>query len=243
MKTTLPISVRNCRLVAHRGLSGLETENTCAAFVAAALRGYWGIETDIHATTDGRFVICHDADLHRVSGVSFDVREHTLAEAQAVPLFDTDHASHRSDLRVPELPDYLAICAKHGKVPVIELKDAFDRAAVERIAEAVRAAGLLDRAVFISFVWGNCVLAREVCPGNEVMDLEGPRPETLLEDHLALRIGADLHHAKIDAATVAAFHAAGLRVNAWTVDDPAEAERLMGLGVDLITTNILEEAS
>mgnify|MGYP002627404479 CR=1 FL=1 len=72
---TVRLSSGTCRFVAHRGLSGLETENTCAAFLAAGLRGYWGIETDVHPTPDGRFVCSHDRDLRRISGVAgFDVR-------------------------------------------------------------------------------------------------------------------------------------------------------------------------
>ena len=43
-------------MVAHRGVSGLEQENTHAAFVAAGNRSYWGIETDIRRTNDGRYV-------------------------------------------------------------------------------------------------------------------------------------------------------------------------------------------
>ena len=48
------------RMIAHRGVSGLERENTCAAFVAAGNRGYFGIETDVHLTADGQYVIIHD---------------------------------------------------------------------------------------------------------------------------------------------------------------------------------------
>ena len=44
----------NVKMIAHRGLSGLEAENTCAAFVAAGNREkYFGIECDIHRTLDG----------------------------------------------------------------------------------------------------------------------------------------------------------------------------------------------
>ena len=41
-------------MVAHRGCSGLERENTNAAFVAAGNRSYWGIETDVHKTVEDR---------------------------------------------------------------------------------------------------------------------------------------------------------------------------------------------
>ena len=50
----------NVRMVAHRGVSGLEKENTNAAFVAAGNRSYYGIETDVHLTADNRFILIHD---------------------------------------------------------------------------------------------------------------------------------------------------------------------------------------
>ncbi len=241
-RETIRIKAGACRLVAHRGLSALETENTCAAFVAAGLRGYWGIETDVHPTADSRFVCSHDANLRRVSGVDFDVREHTLAEAQAVPLLGPGGSPTRSDRRVPAFEDYLAICAAYGRVPVVELKGPFDSRTVRRIVALVRKAGLLDRAVFISFNWSDCERVRRICPGNEVQFLLGgggdmPPPERFA----ALRIGADFHFSRVTPELVAAFHAAGLRVNAWTVDTLAEAARLLDAGVDLITTNVLEE--
>ena len=239
---TIKLSTGACRLVAHRGLSGLEKENTCPAFLGAGLRRYWGIETDIHPTTDGRFVCCHDANLRRVAGVDFDVREHALAEAQAVPLPDPDGTTLRTDLRVPAFEDYLAICRKYGRAPVVELKGPFDARTVRRAVACVRRAGLLDRAVFISFHWSDCERVRRLCPDNEVQYLAGPDPAIPIERHAALRIGADYRHDRITPEIVAAFHKAGLRVNAWIVDRLADAARLLDMGVDLITTDILEEA-
>ena len=55
-------------MIAHRGLSGLERENTYPAFIAAGNRSYFGIETDIHKTADGEFVVIHDETTERVSG-------------------------------------------------------------------------------------------------------------------------------------------------------------------------------
>ena len=60
------INRKQARMVAHRGLSGIELENTCAAFVAAGNRDYWGIETDVHQTADGKYIIFHDDNTGRV---------------------------------------------------------------------------------------------------------------------------------------------------------------------------------
>ena len=65
---TVKIEKQNTRLIAHRGVSGIERENTAAAFVAAGNRGYYGIETDVHVTKDGKYIIIHDDDTKRVFG-------------------------------------------------------------------------------------------------------------------------------------------------------------------------------
>ena len=57
---TIKIQKNQVKMVAHRGVSGLELENTCAAFVAAGNRSYFGVETDVHVTKDGKFVITAD---------------------------------------------------------------------------------------------------------------------------------------------------------------------------------------
>ena len=83
------------RMVAHRGLSALERENTCAAFVAAGVRSYFGIETDVHVTADGKYLICHDHDLKRVSGgVELNIEANKFDLLQSVPLLDTDGTSY-----------------------------------------------------------------------------------------------------------------------------------------------------
>lgn len=49
------VSSGKTRMIAYRGVSGLKCENTNAAFVAAENRSYFGIETDVHVTADGKF--------------------------------------------------------------------------------------------------------------------------------------------------------------------------------------------
>ena len=95
-----------------RGLSGLETENTCAAFVAAGNRSYFGIETDVHRTLDGQFVVIHDDDTLRVSGKLLPVEGSTLAQLRAITLHDWDGRPGRGDVCIPTLAEYIQICKK-----------------------------------------------------------------------------------------------------------------------------------
>lgn len=49
---SIKLDTRTAKMIAHRGLSGIEKENTNAAFIAAGNRSYFGIETDVHKTVD-----------------------------------------------------------------------------------------------------------------------------------------------------------------------------------------------
>ena len=100
---TIRFDKKNALVVAHRGLSGIERENTNAAFVAAANRSYYGIETDFRRTADGKFIISHDQSLKRVSGEDVNVEAVSLAVAQSVVHFDKDDTKNRADLRAPSL--------------------------------------------------------------------------------------------------------------------------------------------
>ena len=67
MNTIIFDNKESIKMVAHRGVSGLEFENTCPAFVAAGVKSYYGIETDVHVTKDGKYIVAHDDDLKRIA--------------------------------------------------------------------------------------------------------------------------------------------------------------------------------
>ena len=77
---TIKIDRKQVKMVAHRGMSGLERENTSVAFVAAGNRSYFGIETDIQKTKDGVLVLFHDDTLDRVIGRSGKIEDLTYEE-------------------------------------------------------------------------------------------------------------------------------------------------------------------
>ena len=54
------------------------------------------------------------------------------------------------------------------------------------------------------------------------------------------KLDLDVHHSALTEERIAALHAAGIRVNCWTVDEKERAEQLAAWGVDYITSNILE---
>ena len=77
---TVKISEKHeTKIIAHRGLSGIETENSAAAFVAAGNRSYYGIENDVHVTSDEKFIIIHDDDTKRVTADDYRIEQTDFA--------------------------------------------------------------------------------------------------------------------------------------------------------------------
>ena len=96
---TIKINSGKTLMVAHRGMSGIEKENTFAAFVAAGNRNHYGIETDVHVTVDGKFVCIHDDTTGRVAIDNLVVEESTFDTLRNLLLTDVDGKKGRTDLQ------------------------------------------------------------------------------------------------------------------------------------------------
>jgi glycerophosphoryl diester phosphodiesterase len=81
---------------------------------------------------NGKFVICHDFDLARVSGENIPVEQSTLADLQSVILNNCIGPRDRVDLRTPTLENYADICKKYEKHCVLELKSYFSEDELRR---------------------------------------------------------------------------------------------------------------
>ncbi len=228
------------KMIAHRGVSGLELENTCPAFVAAGVKSYYGIETDVHVTRDGRYIIHHDDSVARLTGVDRMIRDMDFDTLRALRMTDPDGETRRADLFLPTLDEYLSICKKYDKVAVLELKEVMSEKDVIGIATAVKNAGMYEKTTFISFAMQNLVYLRKAFPDASAQFLSGKLSEESIEQMLRYHLDADIYHKEIDRAFVDRMHKSGRVVNAWTVDTLEDADRLAACGIDMITSNILE---
>ena len=225
---------------AHRGGAAAGDENTAAAFERAITLGYRYVETDVHATADGVPVVLHDATLHRVAGRAGEVAGLTWADLRTVRI--------RGGAAVPRLDEVL------DAWPEIRFNvDVKADAAAGPTVEAVRRAGAQDRVLLASF--SDTRLAR-------LRRLAGPAVATSLGSRAVarLRIGSlaglrarrpasavaaqvPVRHGRVrvvDRRFLRSAHRIGLQVHVWTIDDPAEMERLLDLGVDGLMTDRIE---
>ncbi|MBR1586177.1 MAG: hypothetical protein IJ662_11595 [Clostridia bacterium] len=238
---TLRLPSPKPRMIAHRGMSGLEMENTCSAFVAAGNRTHFGIETDVHRTLDGQFVIIHDDDTLRVSGDKMIVEETSLETLRSLRLKDRDGQRGRRDLMLPTLQEYIQICKKYEKTAVLELKNHFDQADIERIIAIIQAEDYLPRTMFISFDLPNMICVRSLLPQQKAQYLiECAVPDDLIDTLKRYRLDLDIDHHLLTKPLADACKRAGIEINVWTVNTLQDAQRVIDLGVDYITSNILE---
>lgn len=231
---------KNTKFVAHRGCSGLETENTAAAFLAAAHRTYFGIETDIYRTADGQFICSHDNHTARICEQDLYIEQSTLAELRALTLKDRDGQSDRAELMLCTPYEYVKICKKYGKHPVPELKSNFTREEIEALLQIFADAEMLDDTTFIAFNMDNLDHVRAVRPQQTVQFLISKWNDELPAMLSERKMGLDIHYTQLTAERVQLLHENGIEVNCWTVDKPEEAEAIIAMGADQITTNILE---
>ena len=231
---------RGVQMIAHRGVSGLERENTCPAFVAAGVKSYYGIETDVHVTKDGKYIVFHDDDLQRLAGLSMVIEETDFDTLRAIKLKDIDGVTERADLFLPTLEEYISICKKYDKVAVLELKNRMDEQHVLGIAQTVEKLGWLDKTTFISFAGQNLVDLKKYYPKASAQFLTEYATEENLQFMIDNDLDADLCGYCVSKEYVDKLHAAGKKVNCWTIDKIEHAELMRDAGVDYITTNILE---
>ncbi len=240
---TIKINSNGVKMIAHRGLSGIERENTCPAFVAAGNRSYFGIETDVHVTRDGEFIIIHDETTERISLAEYNinVEESDYSEVEKIVLPDLDNTTDRKDIRIPRLSEYIKICKKYEKTCVLEIKNHFEEKYLEKLIDEIKELEYIDNVIFISFDFENCVNVRKLLPENDVQFLTSKEiTSELIEKLCANNLDLDIYYKQLNSENVELLHSKEIRVNCWTCDDKDEAEKLVSYGMDFITSNILE---
>ncbi|MFH0992863.1 MAG: glycerophosphodiester phosphodiesterase family protein [bacterium] len=227
-------------MIAHRGLSGIETENTINAFIAAANRSYFGIECDVHATKDGKIIISHDDTLLRLGMLNLYIPSFRYDELRKFTLIDRKSGDLSENICIPPLTEFLQICRTYKKHAFIELKSGLSLENVDTIIAEIRLYRMDESVTLIAFDERYLTYIRKNHPGIDMCLLVHEVTEKTIDFCEKHQIGLDVQHDKIDEDTLKRMHLVGLKVAVWTVDDKAAAERLIKMGVDFITSNILE---
>jgi glycerophosphoryl diester phosphodiesterase len=235
---------------AHRGGAGDHPENTLPAFAAAVQMGYRYLETDVHLTADGAVMAFHDGVLDRVTDRAGPIASLTAAEVEQADAgfsFSPDGGRtfpHRGrGVRIPRL-DALLDAWPQVRVNIDPKSDAV----VEPLVAVLRRHDAFERVCIGSFSDARIARVRALS-GDAVCTSMGPRATAVAwaacRTGRIPRQGADCMQIPLRTrgiplltpALLRAAHRSGLRVHVWTIDDRAEMERLLDLGVDGIMTD------
>lgn len=227
------------RVLAHRGFAAEAPENTLLAFAHALALGVSHLETDVHVSADGVAMIAHDASLDRVAGLPHHVDSLTASELAKLDLGEGQH--------MPTLAE--ALDAFGGARFNIDLKSAD---VVPATVDAIRGARAEQRVLLTSFSESRRRRAIALLPG-VATSASGPRFAAALLASVvrggpAVRAALRGVHAvqipvralglnTVTPSRIKAFHAAGVEVHVWTINDEIEMRRLLQLGIDGIVTD------
>ena len=223
------------RVFAHRGLAIDAPENTLLAFAKALGIGVTHLETDVHGSADGVAMVSHDPDLSRLAGRKVRVGQLTARELRAISLGHGQGFCSLADAldAFPEARFNIDIKSADAVVPTVA---------------AIRDARATDRVLIGSFSPERRLAVVRQLPGVATsISSRGavaavgfartagglPALRRVLRDVHAVQFPLSiLRMPTITPRTIAAFHAAGVEVHAWTINDEETMERLLDLGVD-----------
>lgn len=241
------------KIFAHRGDSANFPENTLPAFRSAVEMGVDVIETDVHRTRDGRFVILHDDNLDRVTDGGGRARDLTLDEIRRMDAghrFSPDGTSfpfRGKGITVPTLEDALAeFPAQRFNV---DLKDD-EPAQVRDYCALLRNCNAVDRVLTASEYTGNLKAARGLLPD---MATSASKWE-IIGVYFLFRSGFLFAKKRIAAdalqipeyfgtshiasqAFVRELHGMGVKIHVWTVNREDDMRRLIDAGADAIMSD------
>lgn len=215
--------MRRPSVIAHRGASGYEYENSRAAFRRALMLDADGVELDVHATRDGEVVVHHDPDIPGYGPIALltagDAAQIRLPNGETLPLLREILSlvgDHDVWIEIKALPPEhdgaLLRILDRGPAPERYAVHSFDHRIIRRLGEARPG---LERGILLTARLDDPVAA-----------LRAVGARTLWQEWQL-----------VDQDLVRRVHQAGAQVIAWTVNDIGDLERLVRFGVDGLCGN------
>jgi glycerophosphoryl diester phosphodiesterase len=236
------------RLYAHRGAAAELPENTMPAFERAIEIGVDALEMDVQLTRDGQLVVAHDDSCARTTGAQLAWADLDLADAQRLDAgwgFVAPDGTRPFAGKAIAAPTFAEVL---DAFPAMRINVDLKGRSVEAMLALVKARRAEDRVTLASFQLRTVVEIRRRGYGGETALSQHEVASLLALPALlwrqlpftgtAAQVPTHAGRIRLDrAAFIAKCHSLGLRVDFWTIDDRAEAARLLELGADGIITN------
>ncbi|MBI9008731.1 MAG: hypothetical protein JEZ05_01760 [Tenericutes bacterium] len=227
-------------MVANKGLSGIETENTIFAFLAASNRSYYGISCDLNLSRDNEIIVTFDDTLLRLGLLNLYIPSFTYDELKKFSLVDRKTSNLDANLFIPKLTDFLPICKSYRKIGFLNFGDSIKNESVDKIVEYVEDYYDVKKTNFLSKNKKQLLhLAKKVNHSNIYYSVDKVKEEDFdFCKTNGFNINIESNH--VTKEIVKEMHLVGLKVSTGVVNDKELAEKLIIHDVDYIFTDILE---
>jgi glycerophosphoryl diester phosphodiesterase len=245
------------RIIGHRGVAGEAPENTLPSFQRAVADGATIVELDVRGTADGEVVVIHDATVNRTTNGRGRASRLTLAEIKRLDAgyrFTKDggrtYPYRGKRIEIPTLAELFSSLPQIRAI--VEIKQSHPPI-VKKVVEIVCSAGKehdvllateedeIMTEIRAALEDSDTPMATGFCYGEVAAFmawLERGGSETYQPPGHAMQLPCEFGgRTLVSAQTLAAAHDLGVEMFVWTVNEPAEMERLLDLGVDGIITD------
>ncbi|WP_320775579.1 glycerophosphodiester phosphodiesterase [Streptomyces sp. CRN 30] len=217
----------NFLTIGHRGVMGVEPENTLRSFVAAQAAGLDVIELDLHLSKDGALVVMHDADVDRTTDGSGPIAEKTLAELRALDAG-----------RGERIPTFEEVVDAVDAPLQAEIKTV---AAARSLAEVMHRRDLVARVEVLSFHDEALAEISRLVPGVRTALVASRYGTDVVERATAVGAGAlVLNIRRLTLEVVERARKADLRIIGWVVNTQDHLRLVRALQLDGATTDYPE---
>jgi glycerophosphoryl diester phosphodiesterase len=229
------------RFTAHRGISDHAPENTMPAFALARIWGMTTIECDIQQTSDGVWVICHDATIDRTSDGTGAVESMTYAQLLQYD-FRSWFGTEFANTRIPTLEQVLQFGKSSGLHVYLEFKGSgvtVDKAT--SVINLIKKYGMMDNVSIEGYYPDFQIISSIDTEKRLRLAQSGGITQSDIDNLKALGHKCCFHTATTNltnpANVILLANNNGVEVEIWTVDDFNTIRDLVKMGVSGITTN------
>jgi glycerophosphoryl diester phosphodiesterase len=199
--------------------------------------GFKGVEFDVMLAGDGTPVVIHDETVDRTTDGKGAVPGMSFAELSAFTIDKTE--------KIPRYEDVVLLCRELGLWANVEIKPArgHERATGEAVARLTKELwkGAPITPLLSSFSPDALAAAQEAAPELPRGGLCDQLPDGWKS--ILKQLGCKALHCNyqsLNGKLAAEIHEAGYGILVWTVNDPAEARRLLAIGADCLVTDALD---
>lgn len=225
-------------VIAHRGAKGMAPENTLGAFQLGVEQKCDAIELDVHLSSDGEIIVCHDETLDRTTNGEGRIIDKELAEIRTLDAGSWYSEAYRGE-KVPTLGEVFDLVPSSIMVNV-EVKNSYDGRMEERLIAFMRERDLFDQVVVSSFDHKYLYRIKVAEPKVKIGLLYQIRLHNAAR--YAKNFGVDVYSLHpyfdhLDKDDVEQALQEGLQVYPWTPNEQHELEKVIGYGASGIITD------